>query len=68
MRLSYDELTAFRSLVANVICLFVRVNLCLNIFLNYGGKSFHIIWEITYAAFLNDIQMNLGNIENLFGI
>ena len=43
MRLSYDELTAFRSLVANVICLFVRVNLCLGIFLNYGGKSFHII-------------------------
>ena len=43
MRLSYDELTAFLSLVANVICLFVRVNLCLSIFLNYGGKSFHII-------------------------
>ena len=42
MRL-YDEVTALISLVANVIYLFVRVNLGLNIFLNYGGKSFHII-------------------------
>ena len=51
MRLSYGELTALLSLFANVICLFAHVNLGLIIFLNNGGKSFHIIDDITYAAF-----------------